>query len=126
METAGSSQTMVPIYQTTWHHITENHNLRTKLETYSYTLEAYIQLHFRLNRFKVLGVVTMRNTVFWDMALCSMAEIYRGFRKTYCLYLQDQRICYSACLTYSSTLKMEAVQNVGKLLSEYRVSHPRR
>jgi hypothetical protein len=37
-------------------------------------------------RFQVLTAASMKMTVFWDVAPCSLVEIYRRFRGAYCLY----------------------------------------
>jgi hypothetical protein len=36
-------------------------------------------------RFQVLTAANMKMTVFWDVAPCSLVEVYRRFRGTYCL-----------------------------------------
>jgi hypothetical protein len=35
-------------------------------------------------RFQVLMVVSMKITVFWDVALCSLVEVYKHFRDACC------------------------------------------
>jgi hypothetical protein len=36
-------------------------------------------------RFQVLTVVGLKMTVFWDIVLCSLVEVYRCFRGVCCL-----------------------------------------
>jgi hypothetical protein len=35
-------------------------------------------------RFRVLTAASMKMTVFWDVATCSLVEVYRRFRGAYC------------------------------------------
>jgi hypothetical protein len=44
----------------------------------------------------VLMAVIMNVTNFWDVAVCSLAEIYRNFGGTYCLLLQSVLCCKKA------------------------------
>jgi hypothetical protein len=46
--------------------------------------------------FDVLPIVTMKNTVFWDVMLCSLVD---GFGGTYSLHLQRSACCLLARLT---------------------------
>jgi hypothetical protein len=39
-------------------------------------------------RFQVLTAASMKLTVFWDVALCSLVEVYRRFRGAYSLHHQ--------------------------------------
>lgn len=39
--------------------------------------------------FQVLTAARMNMIVFWDIAPCSMAVVYRRFRVSYCLYHQS-------------------------------------
>jgi hypothetical protein len=39
--------------------------------------------------FEIPTVLTMKHTVFWDIALCSPAEDHWHLCGTYCLHLQD-------------------------------------
>jgi hypothetical protein len=39
-------------------------------------------------KFQVLTAAIMRMTVFWDVAQCSLVEVYRRFRGTCCLHHQ--------------------------------------
>jgi hypothetical protein len=39
-------------------------------------------------RFQVLTATNMRMAVFWDVAPCSLVEVDRRFRGTYCLHHQ--------------------------------------
>jgi hypothetical protein len=59
-------------------------------------------------RFQVFMLASMKITVFWDVAPCSLVEVYRRFGGAYCLQLQGD------------------VKAVGKLLPEYTAQHPRR
>jgi hypothetical protein len=36
-------------------------------------------------RFQVLTAASMKITIFWDVAPCSLVEVYRRFRGAYCL-----------------------------------------
>jgi hypothetical protein len=45
------------------------------------------QLH-EFSRFHILLVGSMKMTVFWDVALCSLEEIYQYFWGTFCLQHQ--------------------------------------
>jgi hypothetical protein len=40
-------------------------------------------------RFQVLTAASMKMTVFWDVAQCSVVEIDRRFRGAYCLHCPD-------------------------------------
>jgi hypothetical protein len=42
-----------------------------------------------LVRFQVLTAMSMKMTVFWDIAPCSLVEINLYFRGTYCLHHQS-------------------------------------
>jgi hypothetical protein len=80
-------------------------------------LEAMLDLRFPW--------LTMKNTAFWDMTLCSLIEVYCSFRGTYCHHLQGQRVSQArskqiaviylllllGCLVYSLMLKMAAVHS---------------
>jgi hypothetical protein len=69
--------------------------------------------------------------------LCSLIEVYKHFRRTHYLHLQDwwisqvsnqQEACRAlAYLAYSSTLKMEAgfFWNTSELLLDYKAPHPK-
>jgi hypothetical protein len=39
-------------------------------------------------RFQVLMAASMKMTVFWDVAPCTLVEVYRRFRSAYCLHNQ--------------------------------------
>jgi hypothetical protein len=73
------------------------------------------------------SIVELKSSIPWDMMACSLANVTQHFGETYCLHLQDQRVsqaksqdeagskqssvCFMLvhCLTYSLTLKMQAV-----------------
>jgi hypothetical protein len=40
-------------------------------------------------RFQVLTAMSMKVTVFWDVAPCSLVEVYQHFRGACCLHHQD-------------------------------------
>jgi len=40
-------------------------------------------------RFEVVTVMTMKDTVFWDVMLCSLVIFYQGFGVTHCLFCPD-------------------------------------
>jgi hypothetical protein len=42
-------------------------------------------------RFQVLTAASMKMTVFWDIAPCSLVEVYRRFRGACCLHHQGDR-----------------------------------
>jgi hypothetical protein len=42
------------------------------------------ELSVPLVRFQVLTAVSMKMTVFWDVAPCSLVEVYLRFRGAYC------------------------------------------
>jgi hypothetical protein len=46
--------------------------------------------------FQVLTVVSMKITVFWDVAPCSLVEVYRYFRGACCLHHQGALIMEAA------------------------------
>jgi hypothetical protein len=37
-------------------------------------------------------IVTMKNTTFWEMTLCSLVDVYRRFKEMYCLHLLNTRV----------------------------------
>jgi hypothetical protein len=41
-------------------------------------------------RFQVLTAMSMKMAVFWDVAPCSLVDIVRRFRGTYCLHHQGE------------------------------------
>jgi hypothetical protein len=43
-------------------------------------------------RYEVFTVVTLKSILFLDVMKCSLAEVYRSFRGTYCLHLQNRRV----------------------------------
>jgi hypothetical protein len=45
-----------------------------------------------MERFQVLTVSGMKMIVFWDVAACSLAEVYRRFRGACCLQLQQSSL----------------------------------
>lgn len=63
--------------------------------------------------FEVLTAMILNNNIFWDVAPCSVVEVYGCFWETYCLCFQGGRIRQAnrlipICLYYL-ILKMEAV-----------------
>jgi hypothetical protein len=76
------------------------------------------------NGFEVLTTVVMKSYIFWAIMTCSSLKLNRRFGGTCCLQLQDPKINQSrhrheadskqsflmliSCLSYSSTLKIEA------------------
>jgi hypothetical protein len=42
--------------------------------------------------FEVLTAVSMKIAVFWDIAPCSLIEVYQRFRGPCCLYHQGERL----------------------------------
>jgi hypothetical protein len=59
-------------------------------------------------RFQVLTAASMKMAVFWDVAPCSLVEVYRRFRGACCLHHQGDE------------------WNVCKILPDYTAQHPRR
>jgi glycogen synthase len=45
-----------------------------------------IQVNVLQVRFQVLMTVAMKMTVFWDVVLCSLVEVYQNFRDACCLH----------------------------------------
>jgi hypothetical protein len=58
----------------------------------------------------------LKNTVFWDVKPCSLVDIYRSWGGTFCIQLQ----------IYSEMWGRTFLRNVGKYISDYQPSHPRR
>jgi hypothetical protein len=54
-------------------------------------IEVSLQVMFHSLRFQVLKGTRMKMTVFWDVAPCSLVEVYRRFRGAYCLHHQSDR-----------------------------------
>jgi hypothetical protein len=64
----------------------------------------------------------MEGTVFWDITLCNLVEIYRRFGGKYYLHLKVRisragkkvmlATCFFAFTAYSSTLKIEAEHSI--------------
>jgi hypothetical protein len=52
----------------------------TKLEDTQSTITRVLVRH------QVLTVLRMKMTVFWDVALCSLVEVYQRFRGACCLH----------------------------------------
>jgi hypothetical protein len=52
-------------------------------------------------RFQVLTAASMKMTLFWDVAPCSLVEIDRHFGGTYCLHHQEVG---SHALSYDTTV----------------------
>jgi hypothetical protein len=74
MDTAGSSETVVAIYQTTWHHIPETRHVNSHRHEY---------IEYQ--------TLNLKNVVFWDVALCR-SYVNRRFGGTYRLHLQGRKI----------------------------------
>jgi hypothetical protein len=68
-----------------------------------------------LVRFQVLTAASMKIIVFWDVAPCSLIEVYQRFRGTYCIHHHSPDDGGSKHL-----------RNVGKFLPDYTAQHPRR
>jgi hypothetical protein len=77
---------------------------------------------------EVLVVVTVKSTIFWDVAPYHLLEVYPCFRGIYCLHLQGQRVRQAACfllitcLAYSLALKMEAVHPFRMLVNFHQTT----
>jgi hypothetical protein len=69
-----------------------------------------------IGRFQVLTAASMKITVFWDVAPCSLVEVYRRCRGTCCLHHQGD---------YPDDEGSKYLCNVSKLLPDYMVQHPR-
>jgi hypothetical protein len=65
----------------------------------------------RLVRFQFLTAANMKMTVIYDVAPCSLVEVYRRFRSSCCLHHQGDG--------------PEHFWNVGKFLPEYAAQHTR-
>jgi hypothetical protein len=52
-------------------------------------------------RFQVLTAASMKMTVFWDVTLCSLVEVYRRFRGACCLNHQGDE-CHSVSSRFCS------------------------
>jgi hypothetical protein len=50
--------------------------------------EASLESKFRFERFQVLTAASMKMAVSWDVAPCSLVEVYRRFRDAGCLHHQ--------------------------------------
>jgi hypothetical protein len=61
-------------------------------------------------------IVTMKNTIFWDMTPCTLVEVYWCFREMYCLHLQNPRVCGrgSTCSCVATTHNTQV-----KIISEF-------
>jgi hypothetical protein len=71
--------------------------------------------------------VTAKCTVFWDVTLFSLVEVYWWFGGTYLLYLHGRSL-QLACLAYSANTEdgdSASFQNINKPPLDY-ISHPRR
>lgn len=63
-------------------------------------------------RLYVPKTVAVKNTIFCDVSLCSIVEMYRRFGEINCFCIQrifSAFFLLIACLAYSTTPKMEAV-----------------
>jgi hypothetical protein len=65
--------------------------------------------NYKMVRFQVLTAASMKMAIFWDVAPCSLVEVYRRFSGACCLHHQGKHLW-----------------NVGKLLPDYTAQHPRR
>jgi hypothetical protein len=82
-------------------------------------------------RIQVLTVASVKMTALWDIASCSLVEVYRRFRGAYCLhyhgdessvYLDETTRCYiteSYLLQceFESGLSRQEVDAVGELVT---------
>lgn len=66
---------------------------------------------------EVYMVVTAKNTVFYNVTLCSVVKVYGRFRDAFCCYYQGWRISYSR---HSSTLVKEAAGSLNNMPSHLR------
>jgi hypothetical protein len=64
-------------------------------------------------RSEVLTEASMKLTVFWDVALCTLVEVFRRFRGAYCLHQQGLD---DGCSKH--------LWNVGNLLPDYTANIP--
>jgi hypothetical protein len=76
----------------------------------------------------------VKSSIYWDVIPCSLVEVYRRFGITYNLHLQiikelqannqeaSKNVLLVSCLTYSSTLKMEAVRSSEAPIDFYRTT----
>jgi hypothetical protein len=73
-------------------------------------------------------------TAFWNVALCSLVEVYRCFKGAYCLYHQDTMPCFPILKPVPRSQLAQCPDdggskrfwNVDKLLPDYTVQEPRR
>jgi hypothetical protein len=86
-------------------------------ETRSLTLRGEYRLILQV-RFKVLTAARVKITVFWDVAPCSLAEVYQRFGDACCLYHQGAH--------RPDDGGSKHLWNVGKLLPDYTSQVPRR
>jgi hypothetical protein len=88
--------------------------------------------------FEIITEVTMKCTVFWDMTLCSLVDIYRRFGGPYCLCLQVRRLSrvgiqqdsvsnfwLPAWLILWPSWYITFLRNVGKRLLDYAAADHR-
>jgi hypothetical protein len=54
-------------------------------------------------RFKVLTAASMKMTVFWVVARCSLVEVYRRFRGAYCFHQQGDHHLIMEAVSTSET-----------------------
>jgi hypothetical protein len=74
-------------------------------------------------RFEVLTAVTVKNTLFWDVILCSPLEVQQCVRATYCLSF----LCFLLGLLFDPEGGANTfLRNVGELLLDYTALHPTR
>jgi hypothetical protein len=73
-----------------------------KILQFCWTASSYFYHHIDYILYQGLKILGLKMTVFWDVALCSLMEVYRCFRGSKHLW------------------------NVSKLLPDYMAQHPRR
>jgi hypothetical protein len=96
----------------------------------NWTILCYRNTHCVLVRFHVLMAVSMKMTVFCDVAPCSLVEVYWSFRGSCCLHHQGDHpddggsnIPEDLSPSYGGS---KHLWNTGKLLLGYTVQYPRR
>lgn len=76
---------------------------------------------------QVLTEMAMNNTVFWGVTPCSLIEVYRRFRGTYCLHLQGQGVISVWFIDLPFYCKVRGnmfFRNTGKHLQDSMTSQP--
>jgi hypothetical protein len=46
-------------------------------------------------RYEYLRELTVKNTIFWNVILCSLVDVYQHFAGTYCLHHQSRWAAHS-------------------------------